>query len=381
MRSSALRKWIWLHKWSSLASMVFLLMLCLTGLPLIFHEEIEHWINPHPELEAVAPGTQAPPIESLVRRSLADRPDGFVVPYLFFPDDEPHAVGIATAETIKPPASGDWHALHFHVFDQRTGKLIAQQPNATSGFMYVMRRLHVDMFANLPGTLFLGVMGLLMVIAVISGVVVYAPFMRKLDFATVRRSRGPRVRWLDLHNLAGVVSVAWVCVVALTGFINTLSQPLTSIWQSTELAQMTAPYDNAPPLQQRIAVDVAIATARAAAPGMTLSWINFPGSVFNSPHHYAAFFMGNTPLTSKLLRPVLVDAQTGQLTDARDMPWYIQTLGLSRPLHFGDYGGLPLKIIWALLTLLTLLVLASGIYLWLRKPGAHAAPPSPGKVL
>ena len=29
------------------------------------------------------------------------------------------------------------------------------------------------------------------------------------------------------------------------------------------------------------------------------------------------------------------------------MPWYVKALKLSQPLHFGDYGGMPLKIIWA----------------------------------
>jgi uncharacterized iron-regulated membrane protein len=38
-----------------------------------------------------------------------------------------------------------------------------------------------------------------------------------------------------------------------------------------------------------------------------------------------------------------------------------------QPLHFGDYGGLTMKIIWALLDIITIIVLASGIYLWLGK--------------
>ena len=33
-------------------------------------------------------------------------------------------------------------------------------------------------------------------------------------------------------------------------------------------------------------------------------------------------------------------------------------------LHFGDYGGLPLKILWALLDVVTIVVLGSGLYLW-----------------
>ena len=45
----------------------------------------------------------------------------------------------------------------------------------------------------------------------------------------------------------------------------------------------------------------------------------------------------------------------------------MQTLLLSQPLHFGDYGGMPLKVIWALLDIITIVVLISGLYLWLGR--------------
>jgi uncharacterized iron-regulated membrane protein len=70
-------------------------------------------------------------------------------------------------------------------------------------------------------------------------------------------------------------------------------------------------------------------------------------------------------LTSRLSTPVMIDAETGQLTAVRDLPWYLRVLQVSRPLHFGDYGGLPMKILWALLDGLTIAVLSSGLYLWL----------------
>jgi uncharacterized iron-regulated membrane protein len=89
--------------------------------------------------------------------------------------------------------------------------------------------------------------------------------------------------------------------------------------------------------------------------------------MFSSPHHYTVFMKGNTPVTSRLLRPALVDAQTAKLTDTREMPWYVKTLLLSQPLHFGDYGGLPLKVLWTLLDLVTIVVLGSGLYLWIKR--------------
>ena len=66
MTARALRNWYLVHKWTSLISTVFLLMLCLTGLPLIFHEEIEHYFEPHPELKELT--ADAPRIDQAGER-------------------------------------------------------------------------------------------------------------------------------------------------------------------------------------------------------------------------------------------------------------------------------------------------------------------------
>ena len=46
MNSRKVKTWTWIHKWSSLVCTVFMLLLCLTGLPLIFHHEIGHLLAP-----------------------------------------------------------------------------------------------------------------------------------------------------------------------------------------------------------------------------------------------------------------------------------------------------------------------------------------------
>jgi len=51
------------------------------------------------------------------------------------------------------------------------------------------------------------------------------------------------------------------------------------------------------------------------------------------------------------------------------------TLLLSEPLHFGDYGGLPMKILWAALDIITIIVLGSGLYLWLARGRRMPAQP------
>jgi uncharacterized iron-regulated membrane protein len=231
--------------------------------------------------------------------------------------------------------------------------------------MFFLLKLHSDMFLGLGGTLFLGAMGLLLVAALVSGAVVYGPFMRKLDFGEVRRTRAHTVKWLDLHNLLGIVSLTWVLAVAATGAMNTLAAPLFDLWRARELPRLLSEHQGKPLPAKLSSVDEAVALARAVSPDMRLVSVVFPHSRFTSPRHYLVWTKGITPLRAHLFAPVMIDAETGKLAGVLTLPWYVRVLELSRPLHFGNYGGMPLKIIWALLDLVTIIVLGSGLYLWL----------------
>lgn len=358
MTRDTVRIWTLVHKWTSLLCTAFLLMLCLTGLPLVFHHEIDGALSHEPKIVA-APGQRLLNLDEVLDTALKARP-GEVPLFMSFDTDRP-VVNVTTGPLPDAPEN----QMHFAPIDQTSGEILTS--SGAADVMDVVLRIHKDMFLGLPGLLFLGLMGALFVAAVVSGLVVYTPFMRKIDFGTVRVSRSTRLKWLDYHNLLGVVTAAWVTVVGLTGVINTLSDPILQIWRGDQLAAMTAPYKDRPPPVHRSSIVAAIATAQAAAPGMRVQFVAFPGGSFSSRRHYAVFLQGATPATKRLLTPALIDAETGQLTAMRRMPWYAQGLLLSQPLHFGDYGGLPLQILWALLDVVTIVVTISGLYLWLSK--------------
>jgi uncharacterized iron-regulated membrane protein len=359
MTRGTIRAWYLVHKWTSLICTAFLLLLCVTGLPLIFEHEIDELSGAHGELKPVA-SDRLLDLDEIMARALANRP-GEVGLFMSFDEDRP-VVNVTTGPRPDAPEI----EMQFQSLDQRTGEVVTAP---AGGVMDFILRLHTDLFLGLPGLLFMGFMGMLFFVATVSGVVVYRPFMAKLDFGTVRTGRSRRLKWLDYHNLLGIVTLAWVSVVGLTGVINTLSQPIIQIWQATQLAEMTAPYKAVAPVDpSRLgSINAAVETAKAAAPGMRPQFVAFPGGYFSSKHHYAVFMQGDTPLTKTLLTPALVDAESGELTAMRKMPWFAQALLLSQPLHFGDYGGLPLKILWALLDIITIVVLCSGLYLWLDK--------------
>ncbi len=365
MKSKTIRRWSFIHTWSSLICTVFLLLLALTGLPLVFHHEIDHLLGNEPELAQMPADTPQLDLDQLVTKAQAHRP-GEAMQYLAWDEDDKNgviAIMAATADT-EPNSS------HTFMLDARTGDAV-EMPSANGGFTLFLLRLHVDMFAGLPGKLLLAFMGILFVLAIVSGTVLYLPFMRRLKFATVRQDKSTRLRWLDLHNLIGVVTLTWALVVGVTGVISACADLIIAAWRTDSLSAMIEPYKNAPPLTQRAPASELLSIAAKAAPGMQPDFIAFPGTRFSSEHHYAVFMKGSTHLTSHLLTPVLIDASTLAVTAIAERPWYMDAMGMSQPLHFGDYGGMPMKILWAALDVLTIIVLVSGIYLWIvrRKAG------------
>jgi uncharacterized iron-regulated membrane protein len=338
-----------------------MLMLCITGLPLIFHEEIDDLLHSQVKPAEVPAGTPSANLDQVLANAVRQTP-GEVPHFLVWDRDDPNAMFVSVGKSITSDPSQN----RFVRMDAHTAAFL-DAPDVTGRFTYIMLKLHTDMFAGLAGKLFLGLMGILFCVAIISGIVVYAPSMRKLNFGAYRSKRTRIVRWLDLHNMAGILLVMWTLVVGFTGVINTWADLVVKMWQFGQLAEMTAQYRDRPPPAHLASLHAAVDVAAKAVPGMQPSFVAFPGTIFSSKSHYAVFLRGNTPVTSRLLKPALIDAETGQLTDTRDMPWYVSALFISQPLHFGDYGGMPLKVLWALLDILTIVVLVTGVYLWLRR--------------
>ena len=359
LSAKALRSWSFVHKWTSLISTVFILMLCITGLPLIFEHEIDHWLADAAPHTTASSGLPMANLDDVVAAAKAQAPDKAIMFLGDITDDGFWYVNLA--DTV----AGEGGRTSVTV-DYYTAKILDPEARQ-SGFMAFMLQLHTDMFAGLPGKLFLGFMGLLLLVAIVSGEVLYAPFMRRLQFGEVRRNRTTRLKWLDLHNLLGIITIVWVATVGATGMINTWADLIISAWRSDQMAEMIAPYEGSPAVTNPGSLEQAVRAAQELEPNMQLGFVAYPGSGLSSPHHYAVFMRGTEPLTSRLLKPVLVDAQTLEVTDNRPLPWYMTALLLSEPLHFGDYGGMPMKILWAVLDVITIILLGSGLYLWLAR--------------
>jgi uncharacterized iron-regulated membrane protein len=360
------RLWCAVHTWSSLICTLFLLVLALTGLPLIFHDELDQLLSdvaPAPEMPADTPRISVDRVAEIAR----ERIPGSVVQFIVADRDEP-----AWRVPMAPSAgASDFSAVVS--IDARTGAVLGIAKSYSSPLTAFLLRLHTNLFAGQFGALFLCFIGLNFLASVTSGVVIYAPFMRRQPFGTLRNEQGPRRRWLDLHNFIGISITLWLVAVGGTGVVNTLATQIAAYWQRTGLVEMIAPWREQPAPKHIVPPQQALDAAATAAPDMALSSIAMPGNPFAGAHHYTIFFRGKSPLTARILKPVLIEAETGAFTATRDLPWYAQALFVSQPLHFGDYGGLPLKIVWALLDLMTIVILSSGLYLWVARHESRIA--------
>ncbi|OYX96123.1 MAG: hypothetical protein B7Y74_02340, partial [Novosphingobium sp. 35-62-5] len=71
MRNRAITAVAWVHKWSSIVCTLALFMLCLTGLPLIFHDEIESFSD-SAALQGPASARTGQPLDTVVASALGD---------------------------------------------------------------------------------------------------------------------------------------------------------------------------------------------------------------------------------------------------------------------------------------------------------------------
>ena len=142
MTSRTVRLWSLIHKWSSLICTVFLLMLCITGLPLILHDEIEHALDTSEPWVPANPDGPMLSLDAILAAAEANRP-GEVPLFMSFDEDRP-VVNVTSGPTPDAPGS----QMYFERFDRTSGEIVPA-PTGDGGVMDFILQLHTDMFLGL----------------------------------------------------------------------------------------------------------------------------------------------------------------------------------------------------------------------------------------
>jgi uncharacterized iron-regulated membrane protein len=353
---------LWLHRWSSLVATPFFLILCITGTVLIFHEEIDAALGYVPA--AKQHSVQAPPrpLSDSVAAVQAAYPGDRIAVISREPDEHP---GMLNAFVVPKADTGFERGKPVWVDIATTRILPAADPDKTPTGVFL--ELHSQWFLGPAGELVGALIALLVLVSLISGIVVYAPYARRIAFGVLRRGRGPRLIQLDLHNFVGCVVLGWLLVVTFTGFCLGFGSAAQALWSNTELKALKTQLNTGRAIDHEhpsLSIDRALAAAEGAQPGWAANSIVFPNTDLSTSQHYTVLLFGPKGVQQRMFRIALVEADSGKVADVRSLPAYLKIIQLSQPLHFGDYGGTALKILWVVCSWLALFITGNGAWLW-----------------
>ncbi|SDN06677.1 Uncharacterized iron-regulated membrane protein [Dendrosporobacter quercicolus] len=373
--------WYKIHKWTSLVCAVFLLIMCASALPLIFKQEINDFnrvqrpavSRPAPSQAAPAP-TETPPV-SLARQAtnLLDRHPGYSLRTVSLDYEQQSARFSLQVEGKRLQISTDL----------QTGRVIEQSERSAGHggrggqsdnqikyavipeFLNFMHIMHVNLYLGAFGRSLLGWMCGLSIVSLLTGLYLYAPFMRTMPFGAIRTA--PRRNWwMDWHKLSGIVTLVWAVLLCLSGFILVFGGPVSNAWNENVRQALLAQYQGTPVSTSRISLDDVLETAQRALPERKITSIELPQEGGKMPWHYVVRTQGEG-FAAHFQEFVWVDASTGTVTATIAQPWYLQAISLARPAHFSNHDTLALKILWFVTDALTCFMIITGIYAWFVK--------------
>jgi uncharacterized iron-regulated membrane protein len=366
MTARTTRRLLALHRWCGLVVALNVFVLGVTGSILIFHDEIDRALGVVPKVAAASNEVGLARAIVLAREA---RPAATPVFVYREPDEHPGIVFVGVAEGSRKFADAKPIAI-----DRARGEVLAAL-DLDRTFTGVVRRLHAELFAGPLGRLLVGLVAIALLVSLFSGLVVYGPTMRRFAYGLLRRDGSSRTTLADLHKLVGITGFGWLAVVATTGLLLSAGSLVFQYYVTTELAALGAPFAKDPIVEDLSGIDRAIESAEAAEPGRRWSIVALPGSELASPRHFTVLLQGASGIEAKVLSMALVDARAPDRAEAHPLPRYVQALLVSEPLHFGNYGGLPLKIVWFLFGIGTVVLAGSGVASFARGRRARAQPP------
>ena len=368
-QNRALRRWPRLvdalltgHSALGLAFAAIIYLLCLTGTISVFAAELQRWEQPlAPRVLTLRPAAldralaairHAEPRQaaSLVTFS----PPTAATPYLVISAGDPDAADAA-----------QWYA-------DDTGRLVRPVQHFASD---LITQLHGHLLLpRVAGLIVVGIAGIALLALIVSGLLAHPRILR--DAFVLRRGGAARTEQTDLHNRLGTWGLPFSLLIALTGallgiFLIVFGGVAATAYKGDLLRAVT---DLIGPVQSE---------AGAAAPLPCIACL-----VAADMHGRAVTLVSvdvqragtdgqRIGITVRESRSELVTARTvydgaGRRifpAASRSASSPEQLFLATQPLHFGNFGGWPIKIAYGLLGFVLCVVTVSGIRIWLVRRG------------
>lgn len=345
--------WRW-HSSLGLVAGIGLLVIGLSGSVLMFSREIDGMLRPE-VVRVERNGPDRLPLDDLVEKVSESYPGHQITGWALFPDDP----GASDRAWMKLP--DDEHWLYAHI-DPYTAKILSRPAESVEHFTGWLLELHYSLLADHIGMFIAGVFALFLFLLGITGFWLYRDFFR--NFFRLRWNKCARIAFSDIHKFVGINSVLFNLILGVTGGWWNLSHLIG------HLAETEAPLIENPEVPPPPAKWASLTAMQQAADsrigGFTTHYIGFPqgpeGSLILYGQHGDA-----GPLRGLYGSNVEFDPVSGAVRDHHDLrtssPW-AQVYDSFMPLHYGTFGGWPVRLLWCLGGLAPGMLAISGFLIW-----------------
>lgn len=351
-----------LHRYVGLFVAMNFLILSLTGLTLLFKDDVQ---GKHPSSlqEVIATQDQFADkyhlaVENLKKFYPNDR-------LLDIYPDETNAhiiearLGVDGATKVRDARVVD--------IDFDSGKIIQIDALPAAKFYAWILKLHRELFLGTFGQLYIGIIGIAYLFMLCSGFVLYI-IQKKPEMPPV--SRIPKMA--KLHKKIGIIIFAWGLFAGLSGMLLAFNPIFTKQFQKNQLSHLAEQYQSIQTNKINASVRDVITTAQKHKPESVIWYIVFPGMERGIASHYLVLMHGTGFLTRQISEYLVINAQTAELVDVVKLPILLQSALVATPVHFANYGGIVLKIVWAIFAFFSFVVVMLGIAVFISRRIKHA---------
>lgn len=336
------------HHWCGLIAGIFLLLMSITGALLVFSDEIQGVYESNTVAADNPTGAYSYDASFSNIRKLYP---GWEIRLYEHP-----SVNEALAYELRK--GSDMKKVWVHPVN---GSLLQVTDEVQNQLQRRLLTLHHTLFAGTAGKVIVFFVGVLFLISVVTGIYIYRKAIVRVLLFRVRLNRkSGRSISSSLHRVIGVWTLVFNLLIVTTGLFISGKIALTAFKKTAPLkenpATVTSSIDQIKNDVSRNFPSFHIHLLRVSANSNVVQLSgNFESDPFYYGKYYSRFYF---------------DGSNGQFQKKewlREQNAFKKWQSIVTPLHFGNYGGLVIKVVYSLFGLMPGLLSVTGFILWVRR--------------
>ena len=384
MQRDTLKKFYLVHSWVGVLTGILLFVICFSGALSVFGSpDLKLWSTPSLHTEVSIDPVE---LDTLVKSYAAEIPAEYkhevlvLLPgakafgnlYLWF-ETEHGPDARAVALTFDP------QTLELQQRLQGKTDEVFEQSRALTTMEQFLTQFHANLHMGKLGLILTGLLGLTLMASIVTGLIIHRKILKEMF--SFRPLRSLRLMLTDTHKVLSVWGILFHGMIGFTGAFLGLATiillpaaALVSFEGDQEKLLETFQPERMPELSGEAAemrLDRVLAHSQSLG-GATrritiLGWGDKNALAFTDTINSDGALGGEMAPETQSYR--LSTGEHVARTTAFEMVGGASgpILDIMFPLHFGNFGGLTVRIIWALLGLSTALIAATGMMIWVER--------------